>query len=60
MTNDIIDFVVIGNLLKKGTEPDELCVKYLTLHYVKINASYLIYTRYMASSQINQKREIGW
>ena len=55
MTNDIIDFVVTGNLLRKEAEPDELCVKYLTLHYVKLNASYLIYTRYKASLQINPK-----
>ena len=45
--------LVNDNLLKERAEPDELCVKYLTLHYVKINATYLIYMQYMATSQIS-------
>ena len=53
-TSRIISLIT-GYLLQKRAEPDKLCVKYQTLHYVKINVTYLIYMQYIATTQISPK-----
>ena len=48
----LLSHMLTENLLREGVKPVGKWCKYLTLNYVKINDSYLIYTLYMAIRQI--------
>ena len=53
MTTYFIFGIVTDNLLREEVEPDEMIPKSLTLNYVKISVSYLIYHSYIAISPIS-------